>query len=129
MVVPRPTLMGEMHVQEAVLRDSKQEWVEDTFKAVAPRLWRALLLYSGSADVAGDAVSEAFVQAMSSRQEIREPKAWIWTTAFKLAAGEMARRTDDIQPPDLPVQEGVDPDSVVDLIRALARSRTCSGER
>ena len=106
--------MGEMHVQEAVLRDSKQEWVEDTFKAVAPRLWRALLLYSGSADVAGDAVSEAFVQAMSSRQEIREPKAWIWTTAFKLAAGEMARRTDDIQPPDLPVQEGVDPDSVVD---------------
>ena len=76
--MPRPTLMGEMHVQEAVLRDSKQEWVEDTFKAVAPRLWRALPLYSGSADVAGDAVSEAFVQAMSSRQEIREPKAWIW---------------------------------------------------
>lgn len=67
--------MSELYVQEARLRDSKQVWVEDTFKAVAPRLWRALLLYSGSADIASDSVSEAFVQAMTSRQEIREPKA------------------------------------------------------
>lgn len=110
-----------MQIQEAVLRSSRHEWAEDTFRALAPKLWRALLLYSGSADVASDAVSDAFTQAMSSRQEIREPGAWIWATAFRIAAGEMARRVDHVEPPDLPVSDGVDPASLVDLVRALGQ--------
>jgi hypothetical protein len=39
MVRALPDLMSEMQIQEAVLRDSKHEWVGDIFKAVAPRLW------------------------------------------------------------------------------------------
>jgi len=113
--------MSEMRMQETVLGGSDHEWAEDAFRTLAPRLWRALLLYSGSADVANDAVSEAFTQAMGSRREIRDPGAWIWTTAFKIAAGEMARRGDHGEPPDLPIPDGMDPASLMDLLSALRR--------
>jgi RNA polymerase sigma-70 factor (ECF subfamily) len=111
--------MSEMQIHEAVLSSPEHGWAEETFRAMAPRLWRALFLYSGDGDVASDAVSEAFSQAMSSRQNIRVPAAWIWTTAFKIAAGEMSRRADEAEPPDFPAPEGVDVASLVDLIDAL----------
>lgn len=36
-----------MRPQEATLTVMPQDWAETTFKALAPRLWRALVLYSG----------------------------------------------------------------------------------
>jgi RNA polymerase sigma factor (sigma-70 family) len=110
-----------MRPQEVTLTDPHQSWAEDVFRALAPRLWRALLLYSGSADLASDAVSEAFAQAMGARKEIRDPKAWIWRAAFKIAAGELARRAEDVGPVDVPVPLSADPDSLIDLVRALGQ--------
>lgn len=110
-----------MGAREAVLSESQHQWAEAAFRGMAPRLWRALLLYSGSAEVANDAVSEAFAQAMAARHEIREPQAWVWTAAFRIAAGELAGRTDAVQPADVPTPEGVDAASLVDLVRALAQ--------
>ncbi len=110
-----------MRTQEATLRERPQEWAEDAFRSLAPRLWRALLLYSGSGDLASDAVSEAFAQAMAAREEIRDPRGWIWTVAFKIAAGEMTRRADLIEPLDAPMPDGVDPASLVDLVGALSQ--------
>jgi RNA polymerase sigma-70 factor (ECF subfamily) len=107
--------------REVTLRDPREDWAEDVFEAIAPRLWRALLLYSGSEDLASDAVSEAFAQAMGARQEIRDPRAWIWTAAFKIAAGEMRRRTIDIATVDVPAPAGADPESLLDLVRALGQ--------
>lgn len=108
-----------MRAQEATLEDRPQAWAEDAFRSLTPRLWRALLLYSGSADLASDAVSEAFAQAMAVRQEIRDPRGWIWTAAFKIAAGEMARRSDHVEPSDIAVPDGMDPASLMDLVSAL----------
>jgi RNA polymerase sigma factor (sigma-70 family) len=108
-----------MHGSEVALIEPGQRWAEETYRALAPRLWRALLLYSGSAEVASDAVSEAFTQAMEARGEIRDPRGWIWTSAFKIAAGEMARRANHGEPPDVPAPAGVDTASVIDLVRAL----------
>jgi RNA polymerase sigma factor (sigma-70 family) len=110
-----------MSAREAELTEPQHGWAEDAFRSLAPRLWRAVLLYSGSPDVASDAVSEAFTQAMASRQEIRNPQAWIWTSAFKIAAAELARRADPAEPVDIPSPEGVDAASLVDLVRALAQ--------
>jgi DNA-directed RNA polymerase specialized sigma24 family protein len=110
-----------MGAQEAILSEPQHEWAADAFRRVAPRLWRAILLYSGSAEVANDAVSEAFTQAMAARHEIREPQAWIWTAAFRIAAGEMAGRSDPVEPPDVPAPDGVDVASLVDLMRALGQ--------
>jgi RNA polymerase sigma factor (sigma-70 family) len=111
-----------MRIQEVTLSGPQQEWAEDVFLALAPRLWRALLLYSGSADLASDAVSEAFAQAMGVRKEIRDPKGWIWKAAFKIAAGELARRTETVGPIDVPAPvTATDPESIIDLVRALGQ--------
>lgn len=110
-----------MGAQEVVLSEPQHGWAEDAFRAMAPRLWRALLLYSGSPEVANDAVSEAFAQAMATHHEIREPQAWIWTAAFRIAAGELAGRADHVEPADVPMPEGVDAASLLDLVRALAQ--------
>jgi RNA polymerase sigma factor (sigma-70 family) len=110
-----------MRTQEATLRERPQGWAEDAFRSMRPRLWRALLLYSGSGDVASDAVSEAFVQAMAARHEIRDPRGWIWAAAFKIAAGEMARRAEHIETMDIPMPDGFDPASLMDLVGALGQ--------
>jgi RNA polymerase sigma-70 factor, ECF subfamily len=107
--------------QEAVLSDVRRRSVEEAFTAMAPRLWRALLLYSGHRELADDAVSEAFAQAIAASSSIRDVRGWVWTTAFKIAAGEMRRRAeqgDDVAV-DFPVPEGMDPASLIDLMRAL----------
>lgn len=110
-----------MRIREATLRDLPQGWAEDAFRNLRPRLWRALLLYSGSGDVASDAISEAFAQAMAARHEIRDPHGWIWTAAFKIAAGEMARRPDHVEAKDFPMPDGMDPASLMDLVDALGQ--------
>lgn len=107
--------------KETILSEPRQRSVEEAFVAMAPRLWRALLLYAGDRDVADDAVSEAFTQAMSASTSIRDVRGWVWTAAFRIAAGEMRRRaeqSDDLAI-DLPVPEGIDPSSLIDLVRAL----------
>jgi RNA polymerase sigma factor (sigma-70 family) len=107
--------------QEAVLSDVRRRSVEDAFTAMAPRLWRALLLYSGDRQVANDAVSEAFAQAIAASNEIRDVRGWVWTAGFKIAAAEMSRRADhrDHEPVDMPLPEHVDPASLIDLVQAL----------
>jgi hypothetical protein len=40
-------------------------------------MWRALLVFAGDAEVASDAVAEAFAQALRRGGEIRDPKRWV----------------------------------------------------
>ena len=93
--------------------------IEAVYRAESPRLWRALLLHTGSREAANDAVSEAFVQAIARGAEIRDPRAWIWKAAFRIAQGSklpdqaLSDETDDGVEPDLP-------DDLIDLTRALA---------
>ncbi|MGI8616484.1 MAG: RNA polymerase sigma factor [Actinomycetota bacterium] len=110
-----------MRELEVSLTESPHMWAEEAFRALAPRLWRALFLYMGSGEAASDAVSEAFTQAMAARSEIRNPQAWIWRTAFKIAAGEMGRRFDEKDMPDVPASPRGDPESLLDLVRALGQ--------
>lgn len=58
---------------------------------------------------------------MGARSEIRNPGAWIWTTAFKIAAGEMTRHVDERDTADVPAPLGADPESLLDLVRALGQ--------
>ena len=66
--------------------------VEATYRAQADRLWRALVLMSGDRDVASDAVSEAFAQAIARGQSIDHLDRWVWRAAFKIARGDLKRR-------------------------------------
>lgn len=84
--------------------------IEALYRAEHAHLWRALVAYSGSADVASDATAEAFAQAMQRGVAIRSPKHWVWRAAFRIAAGmlkerarfaaEMDQAAEDAQPND-----------------------------
>ncbi len=56
------------------------------------RLWRSLLAWSGDADVASDAVAEAFAQALRRGEAIDDVAAWVWRAAFRIAGGLLADR-------------------------------------
>ena len=66
--------------------------IEDAYRRLHPRLWHALLAYGGNVEVASDAESEAFVQAIRRGDEIRDVDAWVWRSAFRIAAGLLKQR-------------------------------------
>jgi RNA polymerase sigma-70 factor (ECF subfamily) len=66
-------------------------------------VWRAILAMSaGSCDVADEATCEAFARLYAYREGARDPVAWVFRTAFRLAAREVKRqaRHADLEPPD-----------------------------
>ena len=95
-----------------------RERVRLVYEASCKRLWQSVLGFSGSTDVADEAVSEAFAQVLRRGSEVRDVEAWVWRTAFKIAAGELAgrRRTED----RLPQVSAEMPEQTVDLVAALA---------
>jgi RNA polymerase sigma-70 factor (ECF subfamily) len=74
-----------------VAEDSRTE-VERVYREHGERLWRAVYLFSGDREVAGDAVAEAFAQALRRGGEIRAPERWVWRTAFLIARGMLKER-------------------------------------
>jgi RNA polymerase sigma factor (sigma-70 family) len=91
--------------------------VERTYRQQADRLWRALVLFSRDPEIANDAVSEAFAQAIARGSAIDDLERWIWRSAFMIARGELksrGRHTHEV--PDLP--DDVSPETV-DLVKAL----------
>lgn len=91
--------------------------LERLYREHGDRLWRSLVLSTGSRDLADDAVAEAFAQALARGEDLRDPLAWIWRAAFRIAAGELKERTVVVELDVDPVQEASD--SVADLVRAL----------
>jgi len=80
--------------------------VTSLYRLEAPKLWRAVFAYAQDREVTNDAVAEAFAQYIRRGDAVREPRAWVWRAAFRIAAGELQRRgsLDDL-PPDLLVAE------------------------
>jgi RNA polymerase sigma-70 factor, ECF subfamily len=70
--------------------------VEAVYRADAERLWRAVYAFAADADVASDAVAEAYAQLLDRGDAVRDPAAWAWRAAFRIAAGALkARRVAD----------------------------------
>jgi RNA polymerase sigma-70 factor (ECF subfamily) len=104
-------------VQDQAVDADPEGRLEALFRGEAPRLWRSLLLATGSGDVASDAVAEAFAQALRRGAELRDPLAWIWRVAYRVAAGELRKGRAARQ--EIPDSVYEMPEPVVDLIRAL----------
>jgi RNA polymerase sigma-70 factor (ECF subfamily) len=96
---------------------ASQAAVQECYRAEHARLWRSLLLFSGDADLASDAVSEAFTQALHRGTAIRDLRPWVWRAAFAIARGELAARGRYAPELDDPAVEM--PAPAVDLVRAL----------
>jgi RNA polymerase sigma-70 factor, ECF subfamily len=99
--------------------ESAEQRLERIYREQGGRLWRAVLLSSGSREVADDAVAEAFAQALRRGRAVRDPAAWVWRVAFRVAAGELKERghlTTFAHEPVIGM-----PEPFIDLWRALAR--------
>ena len=72
--------------------------IEQTYRDQGAKLLRALYAYTGSAEIAEDAVAEAFAQALLSRDQIRHVEPWIWRVAFRKAARYLRRRSARLRP-------------------------------
>lgn len=66
--------------------------IEQVYRAEHERLWRSLLAYTGDADLAAEAESEAFTQLLGRGDEVHDPAAWVWRSAYRIANGLLDRR-------------------------------------
>jgi RNA polymerase sigma-70 factor, ECF subfamily len=66
--------------------------LHDAYVRTHARLWRSVLAWSGSRDVADEACAEAFAQAARRGAAVHDVDAWVWRAAFRIAAGELKRR-------------------------------------
>jgi RNA polymerase sigma-70 factor (ECF subfamily) len=77
------------------VQDAKvaSESVERLYRDQGGRVWSAVFTYAGDRGIADDAVAEAFAQLLRRGDDVRDAAAWVWTAAFRLAAGELKRRS------------------------------------
>ncbi len=100
--------------------------IEQVYREQAPRLWRAVLAYSGSREIADDAVAEAFAMAIAAGERVREPGGWVWRVAFRVATAEVKRRSRErsLVPPASQTYDLPDPtDDVVAALATLSPSQ------
>jgi RNA polymerase sigma-70 factor (ECF subfamily) len=103
--------------------DAPSARIEALYRQDGDRLWRALLDYARDPDVASDAVAEAYAQLLRRGGAVRDPQAWVWRTGFRIAAGELKRRSDaavSASGDRLPNPTHLDPGVDHDLLDALA---------
>lgn len=87
--------------------DALEERFERLYRQEHERLWRAVFAFVGNADVASDAVAEAFAQCIRRGDRVRDARAWVWRAAFAIARGDLAERArwvslGDAEPPERP---------------------------
>jgi len=102
-------------MMEVVVQDRSLDAV---FRREHPRLWRSLLAYTGDRDIASDAESEAFAQALRGRSRIDDPAAWIWRSAFRIAKGLMQKQRKVVLLDEMP-DIGVSDSPVVEILAQL----------
>ncbi len=102
--------------------------VEALYRSDAARLWRAVYAWAGDAEVASDAVAEAYAQVLRRGSAVRDPAAWTWRTAFKVAAGALKDRprSSDLE---LESETQIHHDAYGDLDLVAALRRLPDGQR
>lgn len=91
--------------------------VERIYREHGEHMLRTLLAFSGDPEVAREAVAEALAQALRRGPALRDPLAWTWRAAFRIARGELKRRR-IVGPPALQRPYEI-PEPAVELVAAL----------
>ena len=103
-----------------LLRAEHAANLERLFRDVASDLWRAVFAFAaGRPAVADDAVAEAFARALERPDGIRDPTAWLYRTAFRIAAAELKRDRGEPALWPLPAHEGTSVSGLGGLLPAL----------
>jgi RNA polymerase sigma factor (sigma-70 family) len=97
-----------------------EEPFDHLYREEADRLWRALAAFSGDAELASDAVAEAFAQCIRRGGEVRDPRAWVWRAGFAIAREALKERSRWRTLTELEDEPASD-EGLVRLMQALAR--------
>jgi RNA polymerase sigma factor (sigma-70 family) len=100
------------------VRVTEASEIERVYREVGDRLWWALLAYTGDRELASDAAAEAFARAVGAAETIRDPAAWVWRVAFRVATTSLRASKPTGREPEgsYELDEGS-----VDVIQALKR--------
>lgn len=91
------------------------------YAEVGPRLWRAVLAYTGGRrDLTDDVVAEAFARTLERGSDVRRPDAYLYRIAFRLAASELRRTPTVGEVPDLAVWDELGLSELFDAFRNLS---------
>lgn len=105
-------------MDSAVAVVNAQSDIEALYRADADRLWRAIYAFAGDAEIASDAVAEAYAQVLHRGEAVRDPAAWVWCAGFRISRGELKSRRHAIDPPRDPSSH-VDAYADHDLLSAV----------
>ena len=105
-------------MQEGLTGVGFEDRFAQTYREHGDRLWRSVLLFTCDAEVASDAVAEAFAQAIRRGDEIENPIAWVTRAAFRIAAGELKERHGTNTLPDAGYEM---PEPALELTQALSQ--------
>jgi RNA polymerase sigma-70 factor (ECF subfamily) len=93
--------------------------IERVYREQRAKLWRALLAFTGDRHAAEDALAETFAQALARGEGVERWDAWVWRTAFRVAAGDLARKE---RPAVVPEKHSYELPAPIDhLVQALAQ--------
>lgn len=88
---------------------------------MGPRLWRAVLAYTGGRrDLTDDVVAEAFARTLERGSDVRMPEAYLYRIAFRLAASELRRSPTVGEVPDVAVWDEPGLAELFDALRDLS---------
>jgi len=123
---PVPRLERARAERVTVTRDFRCE-VEALYRDEGDRLWRAVFAYARSTGITDDAVAETFAQLLRRGTEVRNPRAWVWRTAFRVAAGELQRQRRDVnEVVDISYEPPADALDVVNALHELSENQRAS---
>jgi len=105
-----------VRVWDVVVTLGPADAIARVYEQHGPKLWRSLYAFTGNREAASDALAEALAQAITRGDGIQFPERWIYTAAFRIAAGEMKRRSRERPLEDIPYEM---PEPTADLVRAL----------
>jgi RNA polymerase sigma factor (sigma-70 family) len=79
-------------VLQVVPTSVSRDCVETLYLEEGGRIWRAVFAFAHDAELASDAVAEAFAQALARGEAIKSPRAWVWQAVFRIASGMLKER-------------------------------------
>ena len=104
----------------------ERDRVEVAYRAVHARLWKALLAFTGDAELASDAEAEAFAQVLRRGDVVDDVQAWVWRTAFRIASGLLASKSTNLGVVDGSVSPTQSITEFLDLLGGLSQQqRAC----